>query len=178
MTGGSNYGIYAQLYNADGTPAGAKFVVNTTTGRNQGRSTVDSFSDGGFVIAWQSNLQDGSSDGVFGQRFHADGSFDGPEFQINTFTTGNQWAPSLTVLSDDGFVVTWQSSGQDGSVTGVYGQRYHADGTPAGAEFLINTTTQGQQANASVTAMSGGRFVVVWDSYVSATDQADVFGQY
>ena len=46
----------------------------------------------------------------------------------------------MTALADGGFVVTWQSDGQDGSGYGIYGQRYMADGTAEGSEFLVNQT--------------------------------------
>jgi len=36
---------------------------------------------------------------------------------------------SVTGLSNGGFVVTWDSNGQDSDDWGVYGQRYDADGT-------------------------------------------------
>lgn len=48
------------------------------------------------------------------------------EFQINSYTTSAQSDPSVTSLSDGGFVVTWQSNGQDGAYYGIYGQRYDA----------------------------------------------------
>ena len=46
------------------------------------------------------------------------------EFQINTYTTNSQVAPSITGLSDGGFVVTWHSYGQYGGKDGTFGQRY------------------------------------------------------
>jgi hypothetical protein len=52
----------------------------------------------------------------------------GDEFQINTHTDGQQSNPAIAPLSDGGFVVTWHSGGQDGSVFGVYGQRYDKNG--------------------------------------------------
>ena len=51
----------------------------------------------------------------------------------------------MTALNDGGFVVTWSSNGQDGSGYGIYGQRYAADGTAVGSEFLINQITAGFQ---------------------------------
>ena len=60
------------------------------------------------------------------------------EFQINTYTTSDQRTGSITSLSDGGFVVTWRSDGQDGSYSGVFGQRYDSSGNTAGSEFQIN----------------------------------------
>ena len=51
----------------------------------------------------------------------------GAEFQVNTYTIGNKYGPSTTALSDGGFVITWQSLGQDGDGYGVYAQRYDAN---------------------------------------------------
>jgi hypothetical protein len=41
---------------------------------------------------------------------------------VNTWTTGGQENVSITSLSNGGFVVVWQSQGQDGSGDGVYGR--------------------------------------------------------
>ncbi len=43
----------------------------------------------------------------------------GDEFQVNTYTPSDQQNPSTTALSDGGFVITWISEGQDGSVGDV-----------------------------------------------------------
>ena len=42
---------------------------------------------------------------------------------------------------------------------------FNADGSPAGNDFLINSTTLGYQLNPTITALSGGRFVVAWEDY-------------
>jgi hypothetical protein len=48
----------------------------------------------------------------------------GPEFRVNTYTTGRQWNPTVAADPSGGFVVIWGSRTQDGSNWGVYGQRY------------------------------------------------------
>ena len=48
----------------------------------------------------------------------------GPEFQVNTYTDNDQRNPSVTELSGGGFVVTWNSDGQDGSDYGIYGRLF------------------------------------------------------
>ena len=63
----------------------------------------------------------------------------GDEFQVNTYTYHWQKEPSVTVLEDDGFVVTWHSYAQDASNWGVYGQRFDAAGKSLGEEFLVNS---------------------------------------
>ena len=63
------------------------------------------------------------------------------EFQVNTYTTSNQTTPCIAALNDGGFVVTWQSLGQDGDGDGIYAQRYDVNGDVNGAEFQVNTYT-------------------------------------
>ena len=48
-----------------------EFQVNTYTTSTQRYPSVAADADGDFVVAWESNGQDGSSDGVFAQRFAA-----------------------------------------------------------------------------------------------------------
>ena len=103
---------------------GDEFPVNTYTDSLQSSPSVAALSDGGFVVTWQSSGQDGSSYGVYGQRYDQAGNSVGDEFQVNTYTDRSQDSPSVVALSDGGFVVTWQSGDQDGSSYGVYGQLF------------------------------------------------------
>jgi hypothetical protein len=125
---GSGAGVFAQRFATDKTLDGPEFQVNTYATDSQLAPSVAGFSDGGFVVAWQSNGQDGSSNGVFAQRFKADGSKDGVEFQVNSYTNSAQQYPSLAVLPDGGFVAAWESYDQDGSFYGVFAQRFDPDG--------------------------------------------------
>jgi len=88
------------------------------------------------------------------------------EFQVNTYTTNSQSGPSITALNNGGFVITWQSIGQDSDgSTGIYAQRYDASGNNVGAEFQVNTYTSDNQSSPSTTALTDGGFVVTWMSY-------------
>jgi hypothetical protein len=53
-------------------PAGAEFQVNSYTTDVQRFPAVTSDGSGNFVVVWQSAFQDGSSYGVYGQRFLED----------------------------------------------------------------------------------------------------------
>jgi hypothetical protein len=75
------------------------------------------------------------------------------------------------------FVITWSSHDQDGSGWGVYAQRYDASGNPQGGEFLVNTTTQGDQEYSSVTMDAGGNFLVAWQSHGQDGDGWGIFAQ-
>jgi hypothetical protein len=68
----------------------------------------------------------------------------------------------VAAAADGRFLVTWQSSLQDGSDFGVFGQRYDSSGTPVGPGFRVNSYMTGYQARSSVAAAADGRFVVAW----------------
>jgi hypothetical protein len=173
---GSSVGVFGQRYGSDGLPAGPEFRVNSYTSDYQGLPSVAVAPDGRFVVAWMSYGQDGSSYGVFGQRYDSDGLPAGPEFRVNSYTTSGQRYPSVAAAADGRFVVTWESSGQDGSGWGVFGQRYDSDGLPAGTEFRVSSQTAHAQYYPAVAAAADGRFVVTWESYGPVADSG-VFGQ-
>ena len=61
-------------------------------------------------------------------------------------------------------MVVWHACREngDGNGCGVFGRALRADGTPAGDELVIATTTNGDQTNPSVAALPGDAFAVVW----------------
>ncbi len=160
---------------------GEEFQVNIYEASAQLWPSVVGLNDGGYVITWSSSGQDGSSFGVYAQRYDATGAEVGGEFQVNTYTQSGQGSSKITALDDGGFVILWESSGQDGSFFGVYGQRFDADGSPVGADFRVNTTTENHQSNVEVTLLADGGFVVVWESRgqddVEASDGIGIFAQ-
>jgi hypothetical protein len=161
---GSGYGVFGQRYANSGAPLGVEFRVNTFNTGHQSDPRVTSLPAGGFVVVWWSALQDGGAAGVFGQRYASSGAPLGPEFRVNTYTTGGQYVPAVTSDSDGNFVIVWHSMMQDGSDSGVFGQRYANSGSPLGAEFRVNTYTPFDQFFPSVAADAFGNFVVVWAS--------------
>ncbi len=72
--------------------------------------------------------------------------------------------------------VLWESYGQDGSGSGIYGRLLEDDGTMASGEIPFNSYTEGAQYRPSVACSASGAFLSVWAS--AAQDQATegVFG--
>ncbi len=152
-------------------------TVNTYTVGDQGSAVVAMDSDGGFVVVWCSQNQDGDLGGIYGQRFLSDGSFAGSEFQVNSYSSGDQSQPSVAMDSVGNFVVAWSSDGQDGSGRGVYGQRFSETGVAFGSEFRVNTHTSSNQSQPSVAMSSAGEFIVVWSSSGQDGSEEAVVGQ-
>lgn len=159
----TEWNIYAQRYASDGVPLGTQFQANTYTPGFQFHPSVAISFDGSFIVVWESVNQDGSDGGIFAQRYGADGSPIGSEFQVNTYTYTQQILPSVAMAEDGAFTVAWSSYGQDGSYLGIYAQRYAADGTPIGPEFQVNEKdTLQNQDRPSVAMASNGSFVISW----------------
>ena len=172
---GSDYGVFGQRFDSGGTAQGGEFQINSFTSGSQLVPAVSHDSAGGFVVVWRSTGQDGSSFGVFGQRFDSGGTALGVEFQINSFTTGVQDNPAVSHDTSGGFVVVWHSNGQDGSNYGVFGQRFDSGGLALGAEFQINSFTTSNQLSPAVS--EGSSFVVVWESDTQDGSSFGIFGE-
>ena len=143
--------MFGQRYDAAGVRRGGEFQVNTYTTGGQGssyyfleqNSGVAMGPSGNFVVVWGSYLdsQDGSDGSVHGQRYDASGARVGAEFQVNSYTTGFQFGPSIAMRDDSTFVVIWTS--YDGDDFGLFGQRFDASGSKVGGEFRCPRTPPG-----------------------------------
>ena len=173
---GNGAGVFARRFDASGNPLGSEFRINSFTTSDQYAPALAALQDGGLVATWTSWSQDGSYSGVYCQRYDVSGNLVGGEFRVNTYTTQAQSQPAVAALAYGGFVVTWESYGQDGQGSGVYGQRYNAAGQAVGAEFRINTATSGDQLGSTVAGLADGGFVVIWQSYGSSS-YIDVYAQ-
>src|SRR5215470_3372620 len=175
------FSVQGQRYDSSGTPLGGQFQVNTYTTSMQQAQRVTADGAGNFVVVWESFGSAGSdTDGfsVQGQRYDSSGTPLGGQFQVNTYTTSMQRAPSVGADGSGNFVVVWESFGSAGSDTdgfSVQGQRYDSSGTPLGGQFQVNTYTTSMQQAQRVTADGAGNFVVVWESFGSAGSDTDGF---
>ena len=171
-------GVYQQAYNADGTARGGEVRVNTYVASDQSEQQITALADGGWVVTWNSDGQDGSGYGVYQQAYNADGAALGSEIRVNTFVTGDQVRPQIAALADGGWVVTWTSGAdQDGSQRGIYQQVYNADGTVNGAEVRVNSFVAGDQYMPQITALADGGWVVTWTSMSEDGTQSSVCQQ-
>jgi hypothetical protein len=158
MAGGGQPTVIAYDVAANTTTAGVQ-QTNAT-----GQSAVAASPAGNYVVTWASQDQDGSGWGVYAQRFDYQGNRIGGEFRVNTTTAGDQVNPTVAMDQLGNYVIAWESYGQDGSGWGVYARRYTAWGGAQGPEFLVNTTTAGNQNAPSVAEDNAGNFTVVWAS--------------
>ncbi|WP_247500300.1 VCBS domain-containing protein [Bradyrhizobium sp. 149] len=140
-----------------------EFLVNTTSANDQTYSAVGALSDGGYVIAWVSQGQDGDGTGIYAQHYDNSGAKVGGEFRVNTATAGDQSSPYVVGLEGGGFVASWTSGSNNGAT--IHLQRYDSSGSPAGGEVSLS----GYGENATLAALSNGGFVITYVASDSST---------
>ena len=147
---GTGVDVFQQKYDADGEPqfkdqSGRPQVrqvrqVNVETGADHVSPSVRILVDGGWIVTWTAFTgPEGANHDIYQQRFNAAGE---PQFKdqggrqqdrlVSAGTAGDpDHNPTVTALpaGDGGWIVAWIGRNQDGS-SGVYQQRYGADGEP------------------------------------------------
>ncbi|MEH7830501.1 beta strand repeat-containing protein [Gemmobacter denitrificans] len=99
-SGGSNTGIRARVYNANGTPFAAEVAPPSTTAGNQTHSAVAAAPDGGFVVFW---VDEGTLS-LRGQRYNSSSTAVGTEFVVEDF--GNSTIQDLAAsMTEDGRIL-------------------------------------------------------------------------
>jgi hypothetical protein len=127
--GFDDQGIFARLYDSDGAGIGGQFRVNSYTVDIQTMPQVAAAPDGRFVVAWQSEWQDGTDEGIFFQRFAVDGSTVQGEGAANVLTNGPQGLPGLALFPDGTAVLSWSGSKPGGTDQCPYARRFAWDGS-------------------------------------------------
>ncbi len=175
------YSVQGQRYASNGDAIGDEFQVNSYTTNVQHSPAVASDATGNFVVAWKSKGSNGTdydACSVQGQRYASNGAEIGDEFQVNSYTTGGQYAPAVASDATGNFVVAWESYGSNNSDNDGYsiqGQRYASSGTKIGDEFQVNSYTADYQIAPAIASDATGNFVVAWQSYGSAGDDSSYY---
>ncbi|ESQ88702.1 hypothetical protein ABAC460_14730, partial [Asticcacaulis sp. AC460] len=153
------YGIYFQRFAANGTAIGVETRANTTVQYHQYQPFVAALSDGGFVITWTADVQDGEEYGVVAQRYDEDGDKVGGEFVVNTDIETGQSVRGITALANGGYVITWE----DGF---VYNRVYNSAGVAQGDQIYVSSGFEDGASAPCVAALSDGGYVTTWHASV------------
>ncbi len=133
--------IVARMYDRQGVPLSGQFQVNTSAPIDYPDVAMNSH--GAFVICWTGG--DGANQGIVAQLYAGGGSKIGGEIPVNTVTTSSQDLSAVAMDESGDFVIAWQSNGQDGSLYGIYAQRFNAFGQKQAGEIPVNTFLSGEQ---------------------------------
>jgi hypothetical protein len=178
QTGGAQGDIVGQRFDASGVKQGSEFMVNSYTTNGQDYPSVSMDGSGNFVVVWSSVNQAGASSGrdVYARRYDASGVAQGAEFLVNTYTTSDQRAPSVSINDAGHFIVAWTD--YSGAARKIMGQRYDSSGAAAGPQFEADTpAATANPLTPWVAIDANDNVTMVWMSYLSSPFGTGIFGQ-
>ena len=104
----NSWDIFGRVFDTNGVGSNVDLRLNTYTYGDQFAPKISAAGES-YMAVWTSLGQDGSWEGVFGQKFSGDGSFIGSELQVNTTTISRQIQPTVTSDGAGSFLVVWSS---------------------------------------------------------------------
>jgi hypothetical protein len=149
----TGFDIAYRLVAANGT-VGGELIANTATANDQFTPSISTLSDGSFIISWTTYNAGYTSSEVHAQKFNAaDGSKNGVELTITATGESHDYS-SITALSNGAYVVTWY----DYTIGALKAVVSTAPST------VITLDNNDNAWNPQVTGLTGGGFVVAWES--------------
>ncbi len=156
--------VLARVVDNKGREVKAEFQVNTAMAADQARPAVAGGPDR-FVVVWDAVGANGGSAGLYGRLFYGDGTVLGAEFPVNVTAADAQQEPSVAMLANGKFVVTWSSLVGGAAKIDVVARLFAADGTPLTGELGVATDTVDVQRRPFAAAIPGSAgFVLGWES--------------
>ncbi|MCI0345022.1 MAG: FG-GAP-like repeat-containing protein, partial [Chloroflexi bacterium] len=131
--------VYVRRFSPQGDPLGDQVRVNEYLPGDQWIAAVAASPRGGFLVVWQSELQDGDLEEIYARRFLPDGEPAGPEFRVNTVTRSAQRYPYVAADRHGNYAVAW-SSFREIEFWDTKLRLFRSDGTPIADEVLVNQT--------------------------------------
>jgi hypothetical protein len=159
-------GVYAQVFNSDGTKIGSEFLVNDGAANvyTSYKSSIKALDANNFMVVWTND--NGTDWDVNGKIYNLSNAnsltITKNDFVINSTVAGAQFEPTITSLGDK-YIVSWTDGNIDGAGNGISGKIYDNTGTVVESDFQINTNTTGDQRFSKITSLGTDKFIVVWD---------------
>ena len=153
--------VYIQSVDSSRNSRGtATLVSQGASGINDVNPVIRIVNEQSAVVVWVSGERGGQD--VYLQIVARDGRSVGEVLRVNQTTSRNQMYPDVAVSPSGKIMVVWESEGQDGDGTGVYGRMISANGAAESGEILISQTTAGNQNRPKAVNLDGDRFMVSW----------------
>lgn len=164
--------ILGRRFDAAAMPLAGEIVLSATTKEGEPDSPTVAVADSGTALAvWI--FRDGTAR-VVGQFFDASGTPAPQTIELATFLTSGKAFTSASAEPSGSFHAVWESNGQDGGGSGIFGRRVSSTGIAKGDEMRINMTTAGNQGEPDIEFGGSAGPAVAWQSPDS--DGTGIFG--
>jgi len=141
--------------------------VNQTITGYQINPSIGYLESGGYIVVWNSQDSSGPTNhfDVISQRYLADGSRYGNNFQVNNIGQNNQSFPSIAghkLQSSNHYCIAWTSNDNISNLYNIYCQIYHNNLPIRTFDIEINFSNY-VISNARVAGLYNGNYIIVWD---------------
>jgi hypothetical protein len=151
-----SHGVYAQRYDVGGAAIGSATIVSPQDGAD---AAVAMNADGDFVVTYCKEYPGN----VYARQFDSAGVPKGPEFRVNTSTTGDEICSSVALSATGDFIVVWSDVAW-GASPGVFARQFDADGSPKGDQFRVGFLPLLFNGTPDVAYAADGEFIIVWEA--------------
>lgn len=165
-----------QRYGADGQPVGPETTIAPPFGSIRPVvPTIAPLAGGGYALMW---LQEGADSAdraydVYTKSYTSAGTVMGSPLRIARTDPGRlsrpPAVPQLAPLAGGGYVIVWGLQPGD---SGVYAQRFNADGSPAAAAHQVAVEGNGYLG---VTGLTTGGYLVTWGVFTGPDGRARAY---
>ncbi|MDB2656631.1 T9SS type A sorting domain-containing protein [Crocinitomicaceae bacterium] len=174
---GDGFGIYAEIYNADHTVRVSEFLVNTSDQTaDQRYPAVAMDVNGNFIVAWQSNEDDATSDrewDVYRKLYDIDGNVVSARLRANSTTTRNQMRPAVAI-NENYILVGWMSQFGVDDYT-IRMRTYNASGAALMSPITIDDETADHVAHLDIDMDDQDDAIFVWQADNLDGDRKGIF---
>src|ERR1043165_4918619 len=124
--------------------------------------------DGRFVATWMTEPDGfGGDRQILARVLNPDGSGASNDFLVNSTVANDQTLPAVTGLPGGNFIITWYSlDSGDGSGSCIRARLFDSSGTAIGNDFIVESTTAGDQVIPAITTLADGNVAIAWSSAV------------
>jgi hypothetical protein len=174
--GGASSGVFARLFDLDGSPRGVEFLVNEHTLGNQSVQGVAADQAGRFAVLWTGNGPEADSGGAYVRLFDENGNALTPQLRVNPVGSVPPafFAPASLAMEPRGnFVVTWNADQR------ILGQLFGPAGAALTDIFQANPMDGAPVSPAAPALNKHGELLISWTNPGGATafDPEPVLGQ-
>ncbi|MBN1973856.1 MAG: hypothetical protein JW787_09480 [Sedimentisphaerales bacterium] len=166
--------ICCRQYDNNGTPLNDEFQVSVETDSRYPDVAVDP--NGNFSIVWLEGNKSNYS--IMARLYNFDGVPVTEPFKVSAAKIISLTQPAVVQNSSGCFLITWDGDPNLAGNDDIHARIYEPNGTPAGEQFVVNSTLEKAQQNPQAAINDAGQFVIVWDCDGDPnTNKKDIFAQ-
>jgi hypothetical protein len=179
---GKGYAVFVQRFDVNNVAVGSlKRLQGTATGVYLVQDPqITALSDGSYVVTWQGHISDSQGYDTYAQRFTAGNVLSGSTQRLHGMAgLLDDTAPQVSALANGGYALAWSGATSDSQGTDIFIQVVGSTNATVGNLHRLHSTSGNfADAQAQITALTGGGFVVTWRGYkTSGTWDRDIVVQ-